>query len=602
MKKVIILVISSLITLLGIQAQSVQTFYWGYCDASILGGVSSTSHAKAAIYIPAEISQLYKGYEITSVRIGLANRPSSATVFVTKNLDEEPAVSKTQNSPYSGWGNIRLGNSYTIDGEPFYVGYEVDGENCIGYTNFTSENGFWVNLGDGWKDYSSDPNLLGYTLALQFRIQGKEMPKDLWLTSIDEALVEKGKPVTLSGTVYNRSPYTLRKYQIAYQIDDAEEKVADFKCTLGSNVSQTFSIETDAFDEAGTHTVKYRISAVGDGIDDYVDNNAMQGVLRIVNRIPQKRMVVEEYTGLKCSYCPQGIVAFEYMYDKYPNNFVGIAVHGYGNDPLTASSYAAFPLNGGSAPNCIVDRDENRTMIPQKTSLQATYEKLAAIVPAAEVEVEAAFDDSEGTNSTKQIKVKATTTFYKEVANPRYRLAFVVVENGVSGYYQANYYAGSSIDMGGFEYLPSYASIDMDHVAREIYGYNGIEGSVPTSITIEEPMTYETVLTTPQTVQTPENINVIALLINSSTGIIENAAEAKIGSASVPSAISTVKQQSDYHVSIINGKAVVDSFAGTLQIYSVSGSQIANGHLQRGVYIIKGVLNGKTAFTKRVVW
>lgn len=582
------------------QAQSVLTFYWGYCDATLQGGIQTGSTAKAAIYVPAEIAQLYQGCEVTSIRPGFANRPTSATVFVTKSLDGDYATSTKQDSPYSGWENIRLGSSYTIDGEPFYVGYEVEGSNCVGYTNFWSENGFWADLGDGWKDLSADDNLQGRTLALQFRIKGKDMAKDLWLTSVDDAIVEKNQPVKLTGKVYNRSPYTIRNYQITYKIDGGEERVADIKCTMGANVSQTFEIETDAISEKSDHKVDYSITAVGGETDDYTANNSLTGNLRIVDRIPQKRMVVEEYTGLQCGYCPQGIVGFEYMYEKYPNNFIGIAVHGYGNDPLTPSSYSEFPLNGGSAPNCIVDRDADKTMVPNSTSLESTYQKVAKNIPAAEVEVEAAFDDPQATGATDKIKVKATTTFYKEIANPRYRLAFVVVENDVTGYKQANYYAGSSTSMGGFENLSSYASIDMQHVAREIYGYYGIEGSVPSDITLDEAMTYETTLSTPTTVQTPTNINVIALLIDSSTGMIENAAEAKIGSTST--GITALKQSSSAHISINNGYVTAHDFDGQLLIFNAGGMQVPNGSLPHGVYIVKGVANGHTAFTKRMVW
>ena len=59
--------------------------------------------------------------------------------------------------------------------------------------------------------------------------------------------------------------------------------------------------------------------------------------------------------------------------------------------------------------------------------------------------------------------------------------------------------------MGGFENLPGYASIDMDHVARMNYSYYGVDGSIPRSVKADETIDYAARLEVPSNVQNVDN-------------------------------------------------------------------------------------------------
>ena len=57
-----------------------------------------------------------------------------------------------------------------------------------------------------------------------------------------------------------------------------------------------------------------------------------------VTQVPRRRVVVEEYTGMWCQYCPRGIALMENLENKYADDFIGIAIHS--GDPLYCLDYA----------------------------------------------------------------------------------------------------------------------------------------------------------------------------------------------------------------------------------------------------------------------
>lgn len=580
MKRILTLMLA-LLLVSGVWAQ--KQFNWSYNDGKVQGTLSGASHTgKVAFYVPAEVAQLYKGCSVKAVRVGLTNVASNVTVFVTKDLNATPLTSRTQASLKSGWTAIAFFDSYEIDGEGFYVGYEYTGDDCVGLTSYNHANGCWADKGSGWQDYSDESK----SLAIQMRVTGTDIPRDLWLNSVDNNTVRAGEQAELTGSVYNLSPYIVRKYQIIYSIDGGAEQTADIKSNFGANMTNQFKIALNDDLKPGTHKVSYRLGLVDDEPDAYEGNNSLEGTLRILSQSPVKRMVVEEGTGTWCGYCPRGTVGMAYMEKKYPDNFIGIAVHK--QDKLETSSYSGLVFSG--FPNCYVDR---RLMFdPNSNALESTWKNMANTIPVAAVNVAATWADND------EINVTTTTTFVNVKNNPNYRLAFVLVENGVKGYTQTNYFSGGSEVMGGFENLPYKAAVDMNHVARQIYGFNGISGSVPSQIENDEPLTYETKLALPSTVQNRDNVKVVALLLDSDTGYIENAAECKVVE---PTGINDLSTDRVVDVAISGGQVVAQGFDGTIEVYTLSGVRVANSNLAHGVYVVK-LTDGRQSFTKRLAW
>ena len=590
MKTRSILTLAFMATMFSQPAIAEQNCYWGYCNSKVAGEFGSKTAAKGAIYIPAEVAQLYKGCTISTVKIGLAAM-SDVTVFITKDLNGEPLLKKTAGTLYKGSEDVKLGGSYTIDGEPFYIGYSYSGSNCsLGMSSMYSENGCWADLGDGWKNYATDADYHASALAIQAKITGDNLPKDFWIYSSDNVVVEKNKAFQLTFGVKNLSASLARKLQVAYSIDGGEETVQEFSTTMGANNEKEFTFDCAGFDEVGLHDLKFRLVSVDGAQDAYDANNVADATLKVVNSVPQQRMVVEEGTGTWCQYCPLGIVGLAQMSQKYPDTFIGIAVHK--QDALSTTSYSEMTFSG--YPRCYVNRNLSNSMQPSFSTLDSEMKKYAAKTPLVDVDIKAEFTD----DSKSQIHAKTFTTFLSEHKNMAYRLSFVLLEDHVKGYNQYNGYAGTGADMGGFENLSSYCSIDMDHVARMNYSYNGIRETIPSSVEAEQTTTYETTLDVPTTVQTRDNVSLVALVIDTNTGQIENAAKVSLGKEETAILDTPTKLVPDF--TFTTDALNVNGYKGTVRIYTVDGVEVANRNLAPGLYVVKAY-DGTSVVTRKML-
>ena len=592
MKKILFL-FSLLLCLISIETKAAPTHcYWGYCNSKVTGEFGSKTKAKGAIYIPAEVAKLYKGKTISVIKVGLAAMSENIKVFITKDLNGENLIAKTAGNLYNGWNEVKLSSTYTIDGEGFYIGYSYEGNNkSMGHSAMYSPNGCWADLGDGWKNYATDSKYNALALTLQAQITGEDMPKDLWLYTKRNVIVKKNASCKFNFGVINLSPRIARTLQVGYTIDDAEEKIAEFKTTMGSNVEKEFSIDYSGFSKNGAHTVKFRLISVDGEADAYAGNNTDYTNVKVMDAIPQQRFVVEEGTGTWCGWCPRGIVAFRHMAEKYPETFIGIAVHK--NDPLATNSYSKLTFTG--YPDCYINRNLKNPTSPEAGTLEVMHNKYVATPPHIGVEVKADFTD----DTKKKINAKALTTFFADEQNVNYKVSFVLIENGIKGYKQSNYYAGGKYGkMGGFEDLPGSVAIDMDHVARMNYSFYGVDGSIPTSVKADETVEYAAQLDVPKNIQNADNLYLIALLINSK-GEIENAAEAKV---MVDPSMSITDNRTLLvpEFTFANGTLNVNGFSGKVFIYNVYGVEVPNQSIPSGIYIIKCV-DGNKSFVKKMI-
>lgn len=54
----------------------------------------------------------------------------------------------------------------------------------------------------------------------------------------------------------------------------------------------------------------------------------------------EKTVLIEELTGVNCPNCPQGAAKLQELIDRFPNNVIGVSIHGqFLADPLSNSKY-----------------------------------------------------------------------------------------------------------------------------------------------------------------------------------------------------------------------------------------------------------------------
>lgn len=567
--------------------------YWGYCNGVDPVAFGTKTAAKGAIYIPAEVAQLYKGFTVSAVKYGLAAQADDVEVFVTKDLNADPIVTKKASVAYKGWNEVALTTPYEIDGDGFYIGYSYTGSAVsLGMTTTFSENGCWADLGDGWQNYATQKGESAKALAIQARITGDNLPLDLMLyTDTHEYAVVKGEPCKLEFSVKNLCSVAVRNLQVGYSIDGGEETVCDFKTTMGSNIDKSFAIEHDGFSTTGKHSLKMRVVSINGKDDAYAPNSELVLGLNVKNSLPVQRLVVEEGTGTWCQYCPKGIVGFRKASEAYPNHFIGIAIHR--SDNLVTNTYEDLVFE--SLPNCYFNRNTKSAIEPSFESIETAVKKLMEKTPVMGVDANVKYTDS----GKKKISVEALTTFLGAHKGMNYRLSFVLLESGITGYTQVNAFAGGKLgEMGGFEKLPNPATIDMDHVARMNYSYNGIEGSIPADVEADETTRYTTTLDVPSTIQNPDNCDLVVLVIDAATGRIENGVKVALGehTTGIRDAEKVVVPDFSFSGDRLN----VDGFAGSVRLYTADGVEVSNSNLAPGMYIVKATAGNQTVTCKLI--
>lgn len=146
MRKKILLILPLLLFAITQQLQAV-TCNWGYCNSVVNDQFGSVNKGKGAIYIPAEISKMYEGKQLSYVRVGLAAKAKTVKVFVTKDLNGEYIATRTQRDQLSGFNEIKFAEPWTIDGEGFYIGYEFESDDyALGASTMYNENGCWATI------------------------------------------------------------------------------------------------------------------------------------------------------------------------------------------------------------------------------------------------------------------------------------------------------------------------------------------------------------------------------------------------------------------------------------------------------------------------
>lgn len=554
--------------------------YWGYSDNIVANGmgIGQNTVVSGAIYIPAEVAELYKGKNATAVRVGLNNSVSDLKIFITEDLDEAPIVEKTCGSRQSGITSDNFDVPYVINGKGFYVGYSCVGINPIGRSNIYNINGCWVKNGDGeWIDYAGDEKYKYNALNIAVRIEGDDMPEDARLVVNNETWVKPGENFKFTAKLENLSTKSIKNYKIEYNIDNGETKTIEKTTYITGGSSTSISIDVPGFTTPGVHTINMHLVSVNNQEDAYPANNDVVGYVKVTEDSFVKRMIVEEGTGTWCGWCPRGIVGFDTMEEKYPDTFIGIAVHV--DDMLSESTYEPILSYFSGYPKCIANRDPALVFDPSATNLENVYKGISTEQATANVVASAYIDNN-------VIHAKATTTFINSEQDVDYRIAFVVLEDSVSGYSQNNNYSGGGNgSMGGFEDLPRSASIKLNHVARGIYDFNGIMNSVPTEVTKGESYDFTKDIELP-TIQRTDYLSIVALLINGKTGLIENGAKAHIE----PTPPATGIKENEIGSASIYVTPEGDircSEEGKLEVFTLQGMKVANHGLSHGIYIAK---------------
>lgn len=291
-----------------------------------------------------------------------------------------------------------------------------------------------------------------------------------------------------------------------------------------------------------------------------------------VTQVPHRRVVVEEYTGMWCQYCPRGIALMENLENKYADDFIGIAIHI--SDPLVCSDYAWKASEIRSYPTLQMNRSK---LLTYYTAINE-FEEERAMGADMDVDVSAQWDSNK-----EKITVTPHVTFRVSPKDATYALAYVLTEDRMSNpsWVQNNNFSGKISLRGISEELDKF--IDLPSVitnlpnnftaiaAKGVYTPS-VEDYIKTPIEIDKEQSFKQVfdISRNKLLQDKSKLKVCALLINLNTKKIENAAKCSISDAT-PTGISSLSEEQSNAVEIAR--------------YTLEGHRIYTP--QKGINIVK---------------
>lgn len=358
--------------------------------------------------------------------------------------------------------------------------------------------------------------------------------------SLDLARVSKTYgDILVSGNAFATDKQTHKGFSVGYRVNGKTVEQT-FDQTITADGKTAFTLDTPLHIERN-QTIDYDAWIKCDGDSTGISSKLSAYPLKLVS---------EEVTGTWCGYCIRGIVGMKTMNDKYPDTFIGIAIHNDSNtkwpDAMAAGveDYHDYIYNSCGItgyPHCVFSRNPNYSIDPQY--MENCY---TAIMSEADnytgVELKAQYNKNTG-----KIDTNTDIYFAKKQSNTNYKLAYVIVENNVhrthaelglaenepSGYDQNNYYGNNAqgVEMGGYENMGSTVRAEQiwyNDVARSIYPTpQGEEGIIPADIAEGDHFSNEVSLDIPTNVLNSANTEVIVLLLEKN-GIIVNADKVKI--------------------------------------------------------------------------
>ncbi len=554
---------------------------FGYCGDDIIGlGTGSLNEIGACIQIPGSTAASYQGNRITKVKIGFGNieETTKVMVFVAKRLngmynykeEYELAPVELTADGEGEWREFELSEAYPITSTGFYVGYMVTpssvqdyplGVDGVGPSNSYGNriySGSWGTLVDAGFDCN---------VCIRVVIEGDNLPQDdVALTSVyAPAYAKPGEPFEFVGNVENKGVKEVSSLEVTYQLGDMAPVVKTLDAEIATNGKYQFSISDAVYNGAAGVGIPLTATVTKvNGVDDSTpDNNTVTTSFWSGNTSYERAVVVEEATGTGCGYCPRGIAGLKYMKETYPDYFIGIAVHfsDFGPDPMETESYRKLPYSGLPWSNI------NRVYMgvdPNAEYLEMYYNAERSIPAFAQVDFKNVAFNADSTKMT----VDTRSEFAINVAEADYRLAFVVLENQVGPYNQRNYYAGGgSGPMDGWEWKSDPVSTMYDDVARDIFEYDGLRGSVPAEITAGEVYEYSYDVDL-RNVANANNIEIVAMLIDGATGEILNA-----------------KKLNEKQIAGITAPEFNFDENAPVVFYNLQGVQISNENLVPGIYV-----------------
>lgn len=603
-----------------VAAQSAITFTYASEDYGIWGkGKSEIYDAAIRIDDPALV-----GKKITAIRavLNAYEGIESTSLWLSKELTLEkvgsvkvtvPDVCSAEVSPEKislpdsdgsyGQLSTTLADPYVITEDGIYVGYSLtvptlekgqvlsnQQQYPLLFSPSSNRNSLYLRASKDFLKWVSYNDKLGAAAMIYVTIEGEFPEYSVGLKSLATTYAPVDKEFNVKALISTPGAKDVSSIGYTYTVGGKSfERTLEFETPIASDFVNSTSVDLPiaALSELGEYTIDLNINKVNGNDNENPQSSAFCEV-KVLPYLPQHRPMLEEFTGTWCGWCTRGYYALETLNDLYGDAIVLAAYHD--SDPMQVTD--SYPVRVDGFPSASLNR--NGIEDPYYGNANDGFgmkdevvESMETAVPA-EIQVKAFWSNEEQT----EIKVESTATFFEEKANAGYKVGYILINNGLSGagsaWLQSNYFSSYASSYAGTElevlttWPAKVAGLVFNDVVVDVDGMMGIEDSVPSDISFNEPYVSEFSydIASNSVIQDKDKLFVAAFIINPN-GTILNANKVKVSDATAVKAIDANVKET------------------TAEYYNLSGIRVAKP--ENGIFVkVAKMTDGSIRTSKEV--
>ena len=344
---------------------------------------------------------------------------------------------------------------------------------------------------------------------------------------------------------YGRNTIHDFDYTLSFNENILDSKHYTLPEDLNHNDGATIEIDVPPHTELSETNLIFTITKVNGDRNNATFNYATLPRVT-VNKVPKRRVVVEDYTAMWCGYCPRGIALVENLANTYADDFIGIVIHS--SDPLHCQDYDAKAYENRNRPSLWMNRNRKLAYYIAREEFESERSAGADM----DVDVTAVWDEQKN-----NITVTPRVTFCVNKEEAPYGFTYVLTEDGMSdpSWVQSNNFSqdtnelGISNELDKFIKAPfnvrnlvnNFVAIAAEGVGKPLMGY--IKAPIKADQTQSHSYIFKDVSKI-KALQDKTRLKVCVLLINTQTKKIENAAKCSIADAQTTS-ISSVSDRKE---------------------------------------------------------
>ncbi|MBS1783285.1 MAG: choice-of-anchor J domain-containing protein [Bacteroidetes bacterium] len=328
--------------------------------------------------------------------------------------------------------------------------------------------------------------------------------KDMAVVALPLIKYSNGANFTIKARVQSLGAQNVTSFRLNYKIGSGPTVTQTFTNPLSYQGTATIAFTTQASVTTSSN-ISVWVDQVNGSADQNPANDMMQKMVYYIANQPPKNVLLEEFTGAWCQYCPDGLTVMKQVFANVPGS-IGTAIHNQDAMVNTDAQVIDQTYSVGY-PSGLIDRylyDGQATVATNR----GDWQTLAAQRRGHPVPAKVSFVSKTYNAATRQLSVTIKADFVATVAGD-YRLGLIITEDNVynssnvTGWSQVNAYNTQS---GSEWYQLGNPMIGFKHqhvVEAMLGGSWGDAGIIPTNVSSGQSFTKTYTYTIPATLSGP---------------------------------------------------------------------------------------------------